>query len=552
MPTRTRPGPVYYLKAGPEPTGKTQTRLDPIVTYSTLNCYYKGSKDAISLLFHKHNLLSESIVSLISLVVLSYDRYNTLTVYHNRGPDYRKPLLAVGGSWLYSLIWTVPPLLGWSSYGLEGAGTSCSVSWTERTTQSHAYIICLFLFCLGIPVLIMVYCYGRLLYAVKQIYRRSWSTHFGLPSHFPQSASASPMAMPASYAGEPAGCGGFLLQLALYIEMQPLKFPTDRIKVAFLISLLSGHALSWVKAIWNANTAITNSYKAFTNHFKEVFGSATGELSVSDQLLWLRQGAMTTNDYTVQFQTLVVASEWNEAGLLSTYWQGLSPHIHAQVAIYDNSFGLEKFMRKANRVSQNLAACHTTEAAHQPVSPASGPPVPEPLQVDSTRLSQEEHTRRLAAGLCLCCAAADHFMGACPVKPPHPALPRHRHAQELRDETIQGKLLGRGHVRYQAPPVKIKIGLFHEEEIKFLVGKIRKTAARKREYHVLFMVITTVVCYLLCWMPYGVVAMMATFGRPGIISPVASVVPSLLAKSSTVINPLIYILMNKQCSFQCL
>ncbi|XP_016378860.1 vertebrate ancient opsin-like [Sinocyclocheilus rhinocerous] len=186
------------------------------------------------------------IVSLISLVVLSYDRYSTLTVYHNRGPDYRKPLLAVGGSWLYSLIWTVPPLLGWSSYGLEGAGTSCSVSWTERTAQSHAYIICLFIFCLGLPVLVMVYCYGRLLYAVKQ-----------------------------------------------------------------------------------------------------------------------------------------------------------------------------------------------------------------------------------TSGLHVYCT-------------------------------------------------------------------------RKREYHLLFMVITTVVCYLLCWMPYGVVAMMATFGRPGIISPVASVVPSLLAKSSTVINPLIYILMNKQ------
>ncbi|TRY71252.1 hypothetical protein DNTS_035740, partial [Danionella cerebrum] len=186
------------------------------------------------------------IVSLISLVVLSYDRYSTLAVYQKHGPDYRKPLMAVGGSWLYSLVWTVPPLLGWSSYGLEGAGTSCSVSWTQQTAQSHAYIICLFIFCLGLPVLVMVYCYGRLLYAVKQ------------------------------------------------------------------------------------------------------------------------------------------------------------------------------------------------------------------------------------------------------------------------------------------------------------VGKIRKSAARKREYHVLFMVLTTVVCYLLCWMPYGVVAMMATFGRPGIISPVASVIPSLLAKSSTVINPLIYILMNKQ------
>ncbi|KAG7467457.1 hypothetical protein MATL_G00154010 [Megalops atlanticus] len=186
------------------------------------------------------------IVSLISLAVLSYDRYSTLTVYNKRAPNYRKPLLAVGGSWLYSLFWTVPPLLGWSSYGLEGAGTSCSVTWTSRTPESHSYIICLFIFCLALPVLVMVYCYGRLLYAVKQ------------------------------------------------------------------------------------------------------------------------------------------------------------------------------------------------------------------------------------------------------------------------------------------------------------VGKIRKTAARRREFHILFMVITTVVCYLLCWMPYGVVALMATFGRPGIITPVASVVPSLLAKSSTVINPLIYILMNKQ------
>lgn len=109
------------------------------------------------------------IVSLISLVILSYDRYSTLTVYNKQGINYRKPLLAVGGTWLYSLFWTVPPLLGWSSYGIEGAGTSCSVSWTVQTAQSHAYIICLFTFCLGIPVLVMVYCYSRLLWAVKQV-----------------------------------------------------------------------------------------------------------------------------------------------------------------------------------------------------------------------------------------------------------------------------------------------------------------------------------------------------------------------------------------------
>ncbi|KFV59681.1 Opsin-3, partial [Tyto alba] len=109
------------------------------------------------------------IVSLISLAVLSYERYSTLTVCSKRSADCRKALLAVGGSWIYSLVWTVPPLIGWSSYGVEGAGTSCSVRWSSESAESTSYIICLFIFCLVIPVMVMMYCYGRLLYAVKQV-----------------------------------------------------------------------------------------------------------------------------------------------------------------------------------------------------------------------------------------------------------------------------------------------------------------------------------------------------------------------------------------------
>uniref|UniRef100_A0A673KVX5 DUF4939 domain-containing protein n=1 Tax=Sinocyclocheilus rhinocerous TaxID=307959 RepID=A0A673KVX5_9TELE len=105
------------------------------------------------------------------------------------------------------------------------------------------------------------------------------------PVTTPSSAPVSPMALPASYAGDAAVCGGFLLQVDLFIEMQPQKFTTERSKEAFLISLLNGKALEWARAIWNANSAIINSYDAFKNHFKEVFGSTTGELSVSDQLL---------------------------------------------------------------------------------------------------------------------------------------------------------------------------------------------------------------------------------------------------------------------------
>lgn len=57
-----------------------------------------------------------------------------------------------------------------------------------------------------------------------------------------------------------------------------------------------------------------------------------------------------------------------------------------------------------------------------------------------------------------------------------------------------------------------------------------------------------VVCYLLCWLPYGIMALLATFGPPGLVTPEASIIPSVLAKTSTVINPVIYVFMNKQVS----
>ncbi|KAF0021589.1 hypothetical protein F2P81_026158 [Scophthalmus maximus] len=60
------------------------------------------------------------------------------------------------------------------------------------------------------------------------------------------------------------------------------------------------------------------------------------------------------------------------------------------------------------------------------------------------------------------------------------------------------------------------------------------------------MVVTMVVCYLVCWLPYGVAALLATFGSRDLLTPEATITPSLLAKFSTVINPFIYIFMNKQ------
>ncbi|XP_045886756.1 pinopsin-like isoform X2 [Micropterus dolomieu] len=110
------------------------------------------------------------IVSLVSLSVLSYERYTT--VLHSSTDDisdFRKAWLCVVGSWLYSLLWTLPPFLGWSSYGPEGPGTTCSVQWHLRSPTSVSYVLCLFIFCLLLPLLLMVYSYGRILVAIRRV-----------------------------------------------------------------------------------------------------------------------------------------------------------------------------------------------------------------------------------------------------------------------------------------------------------------------------------------------------------------------------------------------
>ncbi|XP_053681471.1 retrotransposon-derived protein PEG10 [Labeo rohita] len=339
------------------------------------------------------------------------------------------------------------------------------------------------------------------------------------PTPTPPPASGSPMAVPAKFAGEATECSGFLLQVNLYIQMQPQQFPSEKSKVAFLTSLLTGKALQWAKAIWNANNPIINSYERFTNQFSEVFSTATGTLSTSDQLFRLRQGSTDVNEYTLHFCTLAAASGWNKVALLGAYRQGLNPEIRAAMAIYDDSIGLESFLQRTTRVVQQLAACQPTVTTPQSASVVASSPVPEPMQVDSTRLSRSERNRRMSQGLCLYCGQQGHLLRNCPIRPPSPVvstilsdietpkltlsatlhtsnrslpvsalidsgssgnfistkclkelhLPRHRHHQIYSVTTIQGKRLGRGVVRYSSRFITLQIGLFHHEDLRFLV-----------------------------------------------------------------------------------
>ncbi len=164
----------------------------------------------------------------------------------------------------------------------------------------------------------------------------------------------SPMAKPAPFTGVAEECNRFLLQCLLALEMQPHLYTTDRAKIAFIISLLTGQALPWAETIWSQSSTVKQSVNSFIEHFREVFGLPAGDSSVGEQLYHLRQGSLSITDYALKFRTLAAASGWNEHSLLTTYRQGLEPRVRLQLSAYDDFYGLEKCIQLSIRCANRM------------------------------------------------------------------------------------------------------------------------------------------------------------------------------------------------------
>ncbi len=139
---------------------------------------------------------------------------------------------------------------------------------------------------------------------------------------------------------------------------------------------------------------------------------------------------MPIHQYSLKFRTLAAASGWNEPSLLTAFRQGLNSRLRLQLAAFDDTYGLEKFIRCSNRLqscSVESSVAIATPPIHQPE--ISDPP--EPMQTDCNRLSSTERHKRLTEGLCLYCGASGHRILDCPLRPPRalvstirPPLPR--------------------------------------------------------------------------------------------------------------------------------
>ena len=73
------------------------------------------------------------------------------------------------GLWLFALIWSSLPLIGWSGYAPEGGRSVCSIDWQSSDPSAVAYIWCIFVLFFLAPFITMVTAYGSIYRNVKRM-----------------------------------------------------------------------------------------------------------------------------------------------------------------------------------------------------------------------------------------------------------------------------------------------------------------------------------------------------------------------------------------------
>ena len=109
-------------------------------------------------------------VTVITLLgYLGYERYHMIKSMRTGETRVSlKNVLSICGCWLYALFWSVMPLLGWSSYGIEGLRISCSVDWYHRTASAVSYVGCLFMAAYVVPINVICFTYYKTWRVIRQ------------------------------------------------------------------------------------------------------------------------------------------------------------------------------------------------------------------------------------------------------------------------------------------------------------------------------------------------------------------------------------------------
>lgn len=128
---------------------------------------------------HAFLVFQLGLVTITHLTAATVEKYLTITKSLNSSSfvSRRQTLFAVASLWIYTLSFSVCPLLGISKFGYEGLKVSCSIIWNTNSTKEHIYFGFLFLGCFLIPLAVICRLNFCLLTTMKQMRRQMFGIY---------------------------------------------------------------------------------------------------------------------------------------------------------------------------------------------------------------------------------------------------------------------------------------------------------------------------------------------------------------------------------------
>lgn len=121
------------------------------------------------------------------------------------------------------------------------------------------------------------------------------------------------------YTGDPGLCKTFLIDCSIHFELLPHAFPTERAKVVFMISHLTGRPKAWASAEWGRGASVCDTLAGLQGALTKTFDPVSSSREKAQELSNLRQGRDSVCDYAIHFRTLAAESGWNNAALYDVF-----------------------------------------------------------------------------------------------------------------------------------------------------------------------------------------------------------------------------------------
>ncbi|RXN16244.1 Pol poly [Labeo rohita] len=251
-------------------------------------------------------------------------------------------------------------------------------------------------------------------------------------------------ALPNKFDGMAEQCKGFVHQVKLYFDYQQDRFESEEKRCAFLMTLLTGRALDWASAVWDADPQFKKSVEYFLQQIHEVFEYPAGGRDISTQIIHAKQGNRTAADYAIEFRILAAQSGWNDVSLKAIFYNSLNIDLQTELTC-----------RRENSSFSELVN----------------------LTIKIDNLMRQTPKQRTIKAM-IDSGAAMNLINKDTVKkyniPTQPCIP------PIQIKAINNTLIGHG-IHNHSKTLKLQVGLLHQENITLYVVDSPKAEAEDRD-----------------------------------------------------------------------